>query len=339
MSLFKVKSVVGIDLDAYEVRAAEISGTAEKPSLLGLGRVALPEGVVKDGKVNQPEILHEIIAKLWQESKFKSRNVILGVSNQDVIIRFALVPKIPADKLDNLIRFQAQDFLPISINDVELDYIVLNEVQGEKQTMLKVLLVAGRRSMLNNFTRTINEAGLRLQDIDVSILALARLVQGGENTFAIVNYSKEQISLIILSHGVPAFARILSVYPAGQVQEDTYQNQAEREIAVTAESAVTGDNSGILNDGIVGEIRSSILYYQSQNPESVVEKCIVASTANGRSNVQSILRDKLGINVEMLDPLKGLNTYHLSGNNSFGNASDFSVGISLALRGLEGNRT
>jgi type IV pilus assembly protein PilM len=338
MSLFKVKSVVGIDLDAFEVRAAEISGTAEKPSLLGLGRAALPEGVVKDGKVNRPEVLQEVISKLWQTSKFKSRNVILGVSNPDVIIRFALIPKAPADKLDNLIRFQAQDFLPISVNDVELDYIVLNEVPAEKQSMIRILLVAGRRSMLQNFTQAVNGAELRLQDIDVSILALSRLVKHADKPVAAVNYTKEQISLIILNQGLPAFARILSVFPSGQTTENFFETQAQSEIAVTSDSISLDENNGILNDAIVGEIRSSISYYQSQNPGQVVEKCLVSSTVSGRANVQSRLRDKLGINVEMIDPLKGINSYHLSGNNSFGNASDFSVSISLALRGLEGNK-
>lgn len=338
MSLFKVKSVVGIDLDAFEVRAAEISGTAEKPSLLGLGRAALPEGVVKDGKVNQPEVLQEIVSKLWQNSKFKSRNVILGVSNPDVIIRFALIPKAPADKLDNLIRFQAQDFLPISINDVELDYIVLNEVQIEKQNMLRILLVAGRRSMLQNFTQAVSGADLRLQDIDVSILALSRLIPCGDKPIAVVNYTKEQISLIVLNKGLPAFARILSVFPSGQAFENLYENQDDSEIAAAAEYVSAEDNRGILNDGIIGEIRSSISYYQSQNPGQVVEKCIISLTVNGRSNIQSKLKEKLGLNVEMIDPLRGLNSYHLSGNNSFGNASDFSVSISLALRGLGGNK-
>lgn len=338
MSLFKKKSVVGIDMDAFEVRAAEIGGTSLKPYLLGLGRAALPKGVVRDGKVVRPDALRDIIAKLWTDSRFKSRDVILGVSNQDVLVRFALIPKAPEDKLDSLIRFQAQDFLPIPVSEVEFDYMVLNEVHGEQAKMLRVLLVAGRRSMLEGFLQAIGGAGLRLLDIDVSILALARLVLGYEKTrtLAAVNYTKEQISMIIMDQGFPALARILAVNQTSQAQDIYYGGLAEEEAAAASEQAGMEDNTGILSDAVVGEIWSSISYFQSQNSGSVVEKCLIA--AGGRPDIPYRLREKLGINVEVIDPLNGLNLHRPSENTTIGGASDFSTSISLALRGLEGDK-
>jgi type IV pilus assembly protein PilM len=216
MSLFKVKSAVGLEMDAYEVRAAEVGGTAVKPSLLGLGRAYLPEGVVKDGKVVRPDLLGGIISRLWTDARFKSRNVILGVSNQDVLIRTALIPRCPPDKLDSAIRFQAQDFLPVSINDVELDYIVLDDMAKTQAETIRVLLVAGRRGMLNGFLQAVGAAGLKLIDIDVSLLAMARLArkQAKNQVLAVVHFTKEQAGMAILDNGLPVLARILPVSAA-----------------------------------------------------------------------------------------------------------------------------
>lgn len=339
MSLFKVKSVVGIEMDAYEIRAAEVGGTSGKSSLLGLGRAYLPDRVVRDGKVVRPDMLKDVISGLWKDAKFKSPNVILGVSNQDVLLRFAMIPKAPQDKIDSLIRFQAQDFLPIAVSEVELDYIILDEINTQPSNMLKVLLVAGRRSMLNGFLHAVNDAGLKLMDIDVTILALARLLdkEMRNQTIAIINYTQEQMGLIIMHRGIPALARIV---PAGQYNQSRengfYPSDAENETAAVTDRQYMQNVSGILSDNIIGEIGSSISYFTSQNAGAVVEKCLFTSSGSTGRDTMNRLEERLGINVEILDPLKGLNSYHLTGNRTFGSASDFSAAISLALRGLEG---
>jgi type IV pilus assembly protein PilM len=351
MSLFKVKSAVGLEMDAYEVRAAEVGGTAAKPSLLGLGRAYLPEGVVKDGKVVRPDLLGGIISRLWTDARFKSRNVILGVSNQDVLIRTALIPRCPPERLNSAIRFQAQDFLPVSINDVELDYIVLDDMAKTQAETIKVLLVAGRRSMLGGFLQVVGDAGLKLIDIDVSLLAMARLVrkQAENQPLAIVHFTKEQAGMAILDNGLPVLARILpvpaAVRPAGESGGERY---AAEEAAASAgrQDGMDGNDErdekdgpgflpGFLSESIIGEIGSFISYFLSQETGAVVEKCMINSIGGMETNMKNMLGERLGIEIEVIDPTKELNSYRLSGNYSFAGAADFSAAISLALRGLE----
>ncbi len=338
MGLLHVKSVVGIEMDAFEIRAAEVGGTAVKPSLLGLARTYLPEGVVKDGKVVKPEVLKDILEKLWIESKFKSKNVVLGIGNQDVLLRFAQIPAGPADKMDNIIRFQAQDFLPVPVSEVELDYMILDEMQGGSSNMLKVMLVAGRRNMLGGFLQGVNDAGLKLMDIDVSILALARLPDGQvkEKSVAVIHYTRDQIGMVILDHGRPALARILSVNSSDfHEQENNYGYPAGAEAAATSEQERNINGADQLSDRIVEEIGSSISYYLSQNPGSSVENCMINTAGDSEKNVRSKLAERLDMKVESIDPVKNMNSYRLTGNSSIRSVSDFSVSVSLALRGLE----
>lgn len=342
MSLFKVKSAVGLEMDAFEVRAAEVGGTAVKPSLLGLSRAYLPEGVIKDGKVVRPDLLGGIISRLWTDARFKSRNVILGVSNQDVLIRTALIPRCPADKLDSAIRFQAQDFLPVSINDVELDYIVLDDMTKTQAETVRVLLVAGRRSMLNVFSQAVGDAGFKLIDIDVSLLAMARLArnQAKNQPLAIVHFTKEHAGMAILDKGLPVLARILSIHNGSRhAVENVNERHAAEEAAASADRQEGKDGSGFLpdflSDSIIGEIGSFISYFLSQDAGAVVEKCMINSIGGMETNMKNKLGERLGIKIEVIDPTKELNSYRLTGNYSFAGAADFSAAISLALRGLE----
>jgi type IV pilus assembly protein PilM len=349
MSLFKVKSAVGLEMDAYEIRAAEVGGTAEKPSLLGLGRAYLPEGIVKDGKVVRPDLLGGIISRLWTDARFKSRNVILGVSNQDVLIRTALIPRCPPDKLDSAIRFQAQDFLPVSINDVELDYIVLDDMAKTQAETIRVLLVAGRRSMLNGFLQAVGDAGLKLIDIDVSLLAMARLArnQAENRPIAVVHFTKEQAGMVILDNGLPILARILpvsaSVRPAGENGAERYAADETAEVSDrhdARQDEMPGEKPDARQNGgdsevIIGEIGSFISYFLSQDTGAVIEKCMINFVAGHETDLKNKLGERLGIAIEVIDPTKELNLYRLSGNHSFAGAADFSAAISLALRGLE----
>ncbi len=340
MGIFKAKSVIGLEMDAYEIRAAEVGGTVAKPALMALSRIDLPEGVVKDGKVVNPNMLSNLLSRLWNESKFKSKNIMLGISNQDVLIRFALIPKGPEEKMDNIIRFHAQSFLPVPVNEVELDYVILNEQrerpQGEPDNVVKVLYVAARRSMLKGFLQVVNEAGLKLLDIDVSLLALTRCVEGQvtDKPVAIIHYTRDQVGFAILAHGLPALARILTIYPASnRVEENIYRSTAMEEAAFTSMQDL--ENTNHLSNDIVDEIGSSISYFISQNPGEIIEICMMNTAYGAGANISSRLSENLGVAVKIIDMTRALDTRNLARSSPLKSVTDFSVSISLGLRGLE----
>lgn len=361
MGIFKARSVVGIEMDAYQIRAAELGGTADKPSLLSLSKAYLPPGIVKEGKVADPKALSNILSRFWIDSKFKSRNILLGVSNQDVLLRFATVPTGPEEKMENIFRFHAQSFLPVPVAEVELDYVRLDEKsrdrsqdrqQGEPQAnrqansqetagMTKVLYVAGRRSMLNAFLQAVTDADLKPLDIDVSLLALTKCIVGQvtDRSVAIVHHTKDQLGLAILDHGVLALARILTVNSSAFRQtENVYENMAADEATHEAAATMQPDyvaNSDRLSEELVAEIGSSITYFLSQNPGSTIDMCVMNTDGDSGINVKNMLSENLGMDVKIINMAVQLDTHRFVKNKSLKDASDFSVSISLALRGLE----
>ena len=155
-------------------RAVELRDRPRRP-LGAFASIELPEGAVEEGMVVHPEAVGEALKKLWDRGGFKSREVLLGVSNHGVMVRYATMPKVPAEKLDNVIRFQAQEHLPIPLNSAVLDYLVIGETATESGAALEVLLVAAQRDMLTGFIEALN-AARELIDIDVSTLALMRII-------------------------------------------------------------------------------------------------------------------------------------------------------------------
>jgi type IV pilus assembly protein PilM len=319
MGIFGGKSVAGVEINAFEIRLVELAGSRNAVKLLNAGSKALPEGAVKEGRVLTPEAVSRALVQLWEELRIKTRQVILGVSNQDILVRFALFPKVPQNKLDNLVRFQAQEYLPISINDVELDYMVTGEEKTEDAEQYRILLVAGRKNMINDFMLAFEAADLKILDIDISTLALARLVpaEAADGACMVVNLGAEQINILILSASYPQLARTLTTgFPVagGRIG----QEEIERITGVLA-----------------GEIRASIGYFQSQSRGPGIDRLYLCGCGGHVHGISTSLSELLDIQVAIIDPFEKVNNITAAGIKKGGGASDFSVSMSLALRGLE----
>lgn len=330
MALFGRKSIAGIEIDSSEVRAVEVGGSYGLPSLLSAGRVPLPEGAVKDGRVIKSDVVGEALSRLWAESGIKAGDVILGVSNQDVLMRFAFFPKVPPDKLDNMVKFQAQEFLPIPVSEVELDYMVLGEVSGERSPMLHVLLVAARKPMLNEFIGALDAAGLNAVDIDASNLALMRLLPEADysRTVAMVNIYGKMSGIMMLSKGIPGLARIAVINTASK---GSLVNPAEAE---TYSQSAASSEEVVNHDSLIGELKSSLGYFQNQMHYPAVEKILLCGNAGREAGLVEKMQANIDLKVELIDPLRKfakISSKHFSGME----AVDYAICISLALRGLE----
>ena len=147
-STTKSKAVVGLDIEAGSIAATEVrhNGSAE---VTGHGVVSLGPGVFREGEVSDSEALGDALKELFSKHKL-SRTVRLGIANQRVAVRTLRLPAIDnADELETAIRFQAQDHIPMPLDQAVLDWQVVGEPSGEEgQRQVDVVAVAARRDML-----------------------------------------------------------------------------------------------------------------------------------------------------------------------------------------------
>jgi type IV pilus assembly protein PilM len=178
----KAKSVVGIDIEAGSIAATEVSSNGSI-ELTRYGVVALEPGVFREGEVADSEALGDALKELFSKYKL-SRTVRLGVANQRVAVRVLRLPAIDKrDELENAIRFQAQDHIPMPLEQAVLDWEVIGHVTGENgQRFLEAVVVAARRDMLGAMMDALGQAGLRPVGIDLSAFGMIRALAGGANS-------------------------------------------------------------------------------------------------------------------------------------------------------------
>jgi type IV pilus assembly protein PilM len=180
-SATKTKAVVGLDIEAGSAAATEVrvNGSVE---VARHGVVALDPGVFREGEVSDSEALGEALKELFSKRKL-SRTVRLGIANQRVAVRTLRLPAIEnTDELETAIRFQAQDHIPMPLDQAVLDWEVVGHPSGpEGQRQVDVVAVAARRDMLTSVMDALGHAGLRAIGIDHSAFGMIRALKSGEH--------------------------------------------------------------------------------------------------------------------------------------------------------------
>jgi len=178
LSSGKAQTVVGLDIEAASVAATEVVVNGDVK--LGRSGIApLATGVSREGEVGDPDALTEAIKDLFAEHKL-SRNVRLGLANQRVVVRTLRLPRLEDEsEIESAIRFQAQEEVPMPLDQAVMDWQVLpGDPELRAEGKMDVIVVAARREMVSNLARVVRDAGLRPIGLDVSAFALIRALAG-----------------------------------------------------------------------------------------------------------------------------------------------------------------
>jgi type IV pilus assembly protein PilM len=170
----KSKGIVGLDIEAGSVAAAEVhlNGGAR---LVGSGMLALPPGVFREGEITDLDALVEALKELFAREKL-SRNVRLGVANHRVAVRTLDLPGLEKpEEIESAIRFQAQDHIPMPLDQAVLEHQVIRYYKAEAdERRMQVVVVAARRDMVGSMLTALRKAGLRPVGIDLSAFGMIR---------------------------------------------------------------------------------------------------------------------------------------------------------------------
>lgn len=169
------KYSIGIDIGSRSIRLVKLTGTKDKPVLSQFGSIGLPKGAVSGGEIVDVQAVSEALQNLYKKIGLKEKSAVLGVGNQRVVVRFVDLPYMDQKELASAIKFQAQDFIPIPVEDAIIDYQIIGDYFSETgERFLQIMLVAAHKGMISMFIEAAEKAGLKPEIIDVNAFAIVR---------------------------------------------------------------------------------------------------------------------------------------------------------------------
>lgn len=288
--------VIGLDIGSTHVRATEVEFGSGGPSatsaatVVNFGEVVLPPGAVRECEVAEPETVASALRQLWVEAKFGTKDVVIGVGNQRVIVRDLDLPWLPKSQIRSALPFQVQGMLPVAVEDTVLDYVPTATFAGEHGAMMRGLLVAATKETVRANIAAVEKAGLKPVMVDLDALALARVMSRGDvqgRTVGVVDIGARSTTIVIIAGGVPRLVRML---PTGgddvtdAVASATSMSLADadrlkRELGVgygaSAELATAAESVLGVTTNLVESVRNTFVYYASSNPGAAAEMILL----------------------------------------------------------------
>lgn len=331
-----------LDIGGSSVVALSVAGRAENLKLRACHDWSLSPGLIVDGEIVEPDLFVRELRSWVNKHKLRGRAVHLAVSNQKVIVRHIDMPDLPEDELLNAINLQAQEYIPIPVDEVVLDSQLLGRKVGpDGSVRQEVLLVAAQRTMIMNLLAAVKSAGLKVLGIDVASLALLRALVPESPFFAgsqeepvclgLVDISSSVSTLAVAVDGDLKFTRIVNfssdrfarevgeargipledahtlVQRVGLVGPLTPDRQFYRDEIVDEVQEALGKVAADL----ATEIRRSFDYYQGQADTVPISQLILSGRGALVRNLDSHLAEILGTPVALANPLA-----HIADNSS-----------------------
>ena len=318
----KPSAVVGLDIEAGSVAAAEVRQNGEAP-VAAAAIEPLAPGVFHEGEVVDPDRLVESLKALFSKHKL-GKDVRLGIGNQRVIVRTLRLPAIEDPKeMEAAVRFQAQEQIPMPLDQAVLEHQVVGGMPAEEgaQPQLDVVVVAARRDMVRSLLEPIRRAGLEPVGVDLAAFGMIRaLAEGGngdgEQAGAVLYCNVgDTINLAVARRRACLFTRVSSFGLEGIVARLSSEAELSAEHATQwlrhvglepAVEEIEGDPTVVATvrrvleegvGGLVDELRLSLDYYGSQESAVPVDRVVLTGPGSAVPGLATRIEELLGLSV------------------------------------------
>ena len=345
------KSILGLDIGSSSVKAVEVAQRGDSFELLHLGVAPLPHDAIVEGAFLNASAIADAIREAVAKSGSKARHAAAAVVGHSVIVKKITVPAMTAAELEESIRWEAEQYIPFDVNEVNLDFEILQP--GDAERPMEVLLVAAKRDLIDDYVNLIGEAGLTPAVIDVAGFAVENAFEAnsgahGDEVVAIVNIGAQTSTINVVAGGVPAFTRDIAT------GGNQYTAEIQRALSVgfdEAERIKIGERGAESQDvvpheveqamravtnNLVGEIARSLDFFGATAADMRIQRIVLAGGSSRVPGLEVAFRERTGLEVELLNPLaKMLPTTRFEPELLDQVGPSLGVGIGLALRRVD----
>ncbi len=289
----KIKSIIGCEVTTNEVRAVEVTKENGAYRILAMGYMPLQEGIVEEGFIRDADGFNTALTQLITSGNFQSTDIAVAVNNENVLMRFASFPKVDNDKLRNMVLLQAQEFIPIPIQEMEVDYVVAGETKDDDDVpQTNVMLIAARRQMLEGYINIFTASKLQIQDIDSSLLAYCRGINEICNgaKYGVVNLTDDVLNFIVVQGNEISMVRSITI-------PEKIQDSVAAIFKGSRDMSYTDEELETVSSFLMQETSSTISYYSMQN-NVPMEKIYLIINSTAVSKIMPALQENLYIPME-----------------------------------------
>jgi type IV pilus assembly protein PilM len=344
----RAKSLVGLDIGSSAVKAVELKAAGRGYRVTACGSEPLPPDSIVDGAIIDGAAVADAIRRLFESRSIRTKDVAASLSGNAVIVKKITLPAMTEAELADSIYWEAEQYIPFDIQDVNLDYQVLEPAdKGSANGSIDVLLVAAKKEKIADYTGVIAQAGRAAVVVDVDAFALQNAYEAnyGVEPGAVVvllNAGAGATNINILSGEQSVFTRDVSI--GGNAYTEALQRElnlpyeaADQLKRGTAVDGATFDDARpvlrAVTENVMLEIQKTFDFFKATAASDRIDKIIVSGGASRAEGFTEMLTERFEAPVETFDPFRKItfDPKKLGGDPADLGATS-AVAVGLALR-------
>jgi type IV pilus assembly protein PilM len=338
---------VGLDIGFSSIKMAVLSHKEKPPRLLSLGHVAAPQpGMVSEADLDL-EAVSTAIKNLAQEVKIPTKEISLSLPESKIFTRVIYdLPFLTDAELGQSIRYAAEEFVPMPMADVNLNYqIIFRSPKKTADSRTVVFVIATPKVVINKYLKVMQMADLKPVSIETELIAVNRalvannpyspttlIIQfGASNTdFAVVSEGLILLTRSIATGGIALTRTIAQNFNFEMVQAEEY-----KKVYGLLEDQLEGKLYQALKpivDVILLEAKRVIQAHQAQNPQRPVKRVVLTGGGAQLPGMVRYFATALELETQEADPWVGVQVDPNLKTKLTTEGAAYSVAVGLALR-------
>lgn len=341
--------IIGLDLGRHNFRAVELEIDKNKYILQKYGVYENSHLNVDSDNKEDTKSYSEAIKHFFSETNFSTPNVVVSLPEYNVFIRIIRVPKMAEKELKSSIEFEAEQYIPFPIKEMNVSYQIVDNNSQDQNTM-EVMLVAAKKDILQKYIDILRGADLVPKALEPETLALSRILgknSDGSRGSIILNVGFANTLIIVSYKGYVRFARNIPVggdtltraiqqslnldYTQAEEYKKAYgleSNQVEGKVFEAIKPVF---------ENIVSEVKRSNIFFTTHNSNVSINRVVTSGGTALMPGLLPYMAANLDIEVEIANPWKDIRlTPKLESQKDhiLESGPIFSVAVGLALKDL-----
>jgi len=315
----KSKAVVGLDIGSSAVKAVELKPAGKGFRVVALASEPVPPDSIVDGAIIDGAAVADAIRRLFENKAFKTKEVAASLSGNAVIVKKISLPVMTEAELSESIYWEAEQYIPFDIQDVNIDYQILDPGTGpDSKGTMDVLLVAAKKEKIADYTGVIAQAGRVPVVVDVDAFALQNAYEANygldpEAVTVLLNAGASAININILCGDQSVFTRDISV------GGNAYTEAVQKELNLPFESAeqlkkgepVEGHTFEeaqpilqAMTESVLLEIQKTFDFFKASATSDRIDRVLLSGGASRVDGFQKALEDRFATVIEPFNPFQ-----------------------------------
>jgi len=332
--------MVGIDIGSKSIKVIELTKESSRWNLKSSGAVGY-SGASPDKMIDEKEFvaLAEILKKTLKQIGITEKEVNISLPEQLAFTRIIKFPLLTDEEIVAAVKWEAEQYIPIPINEAVVQHIVLDRREAEAQT--SVLLVAAPKIVVEKYVKVIRLAGFNPSSAETELTALARSMSPEKGTSILLDLGATSTDMAITRDSKVVFTRSIPV--AGEaftraVAQSLGVNQSQAEEYKKTYGLSTEQLEGKVKLAlepifrmVVDEIKKAIHYYQSEEKGEAPSSVVISGGASLMPNLISYLTEVLGIETILGNPFAKINLEPETAKSLSQYSSIYGTAVGLAM--------